>query len=304
MSTAIRYAAGLSAHHPLKAENLDKLGTEWPRSDWARYTELVRGFTRDELGAPPLRVVNNTGEEACAPFADVYSNHVWLHSSVGNIKQTKAISSRACDCSDNCVGGNCACVKMGSGYTSTGQPVNLDNPLYECGVACACVSTCGNRIVQQGRTVRIEVRYSGALKGWGLHADEDIPTNTFLFVFGGELVKMSEARKRPEIEFQIDLHFHHLAKAKYVLDAHNVGNLGRCLNHSCDPNTVAMPCYFNQVDLNLPIVAFFAKRAIKSGEQICIAYWGLDDTVLETAMGRMPCNCGADRCAGFIAMMT
>lgn len=75
----------------------------------------------------------------------------------------------------------------------------------------------------------------------GLHADEDIPTNTFLFVFGGELVKMSEARKRPEyvarqlihpttdesprIEFQIDLHFHHLAKAKYVLDAHNVGNV-------------------------------------------------------------------------------
>lgn len=44
-------------------------------------------------------------------------------------------------------------------------------------------------------------------------------------------------------------------------------------NHSCDPNTVAMPCYFNKVDLNLPIVAFFAKRAIKSGEQICIAYW-------------------------------
>jgi len=41
------------------------------------------------------------------------------------------------------------------------------------------------------------------------------------------------------------------------------GNLGRYLNHSCNPNLDTQNVIINTADLRFPTVAFFAKRNIK-----------------------------------------
>ena len=49
----------------------------------------------------------------------------------------------------------------------------------------------------------------------------------------------------------------------FVVDAKHKGNLGRYLNHSCNPNLDTQNVIINTADLRFPTVAFFAKRNIK-----------------------------------------
>lgn len=49
----------------------------------------------------------------------------------------------------------------------------------------------------------------------------------------------------------------------YIMDAKCKGNLGRYLNHSCDPNVFVQNCFVDTHDLRFPWVAFFANQPIK-----------------------------------------
>ena len=48
-------------------------------------------------------------------------------------------------------------------------------------------------------------------------------------------------------------------------------NIGRYINHSCDPNLVMLPVRVNNNKLKL---ALFAFRDIKTGEELCYSYSG------------------------------
>jgi len=49
----------------------------------------------------------------------------------------------------------------------------------------------------------------------------------------------------------------------YIMDAKEEGNLGRYLNHSCEPNCFVQNCFVDTHDLRFPWVAFFAMQYIK-----------------------------------------
>ena len=88
------------------------------------------------------------------------------------------------------------------------------------------------------------------------------------------------------------------------------GNLGRYLNHSCNPNLDTQNVIINTADLRFPTVAFFAKRNIKglinriktyfhiyilAGEELCWDYqYELSDDVERALI----CYCGAANCRG------
>ncbi|KAK6746429.1 hypothetical protein RB195_012496 [Necator americanus] len=58
----------------------------------------------------------------------------------------------------------------------------------------------------------------------------------------------------------------------FVVDAKKKGNVGRFLNHSCDPNVQVQHVFVDTHDLRLPWSSFFAIRNIKAGEELCWNY--------------------------------
>ncbi len=56
---------------------------------------------------------------------------------------------------------------------------------------------------------------------------------------------------------------------EYVIDAKFVGNVGRWLNHSCDPNVFVQNVFVDTHDLKFPWIALFSSKTIKAGEELC-----------------------------------
>jgi histone-lysine N-methyltransferase SETMAR len=54
-----------------------------------------------------------------------------------------------------------------------------------------------------------------------------------------------------------------------IVDPTTLGNIGRYLNHSCDPNLVACPV---RIDCLVPTIAFFATRSIQREEELTFDY--------------------------------
>ncbi|KAL7410697.1 hypothetical protein BDY24DRAFT_172562 [Mrakia frigida] len=69
--------------------------------------------------------------------------------------------------------------------------------------------------------------------------------------------------------------------AKWTVDAFHAGNFTRYFNHSCNPNLRLEPVFYNDYDPEKPFLAFFSRRLIKKGEELCFAYHGgIDDEEL------------------------
>lgn len=54
----------------------------------------------------------------------------------------------------------------------------------------------------------------------------------------------------------------------HCIDARLFGNIGRFINHLCQPNLLAVKVFTMHQDLRFPRIAFFSSRAIRAGEQI------------------------------------
>ncbi|CAJ0597103.1 unnamed protein product [Cylicocyclus nassatus] len=86
----------------------------------------------------------------------------------------------------------------------------------------------------------------------------------------------------------------------FVVDAKKKGNVGRFLNHSCDPNVQVQHVFVDTHDLRLPWSSFFAIRNIKAGEELCWNY-GYSPEALDPDRPRhrqLFCKCGSANCRG------
>lgn len=81
----------------------------------------------------------------------------------------------------------------------------------------------------------------------------------------------------------------------YTLDAKNRGNIGRYLNHSCDPNCFVQNVFHDTHDLRFPCIAFFSSRPIKALEEITWNYGYEVGTVEDRAAF---CYCESKNCRG------
>jgi len=79
----------------------------------------------------------------------------------------------------------------------------------------------------------------------------------------------------------------------YIIDAKKTGNLGRFLNHSCQPNLVVQNVFFKHHDLRFPSVAFFTSSVVRAGTELTWDYgYKLDSVPGKT----IHCFCGAVKC--------
>lgn len=123
--------------------------------------------------------------------------------------------------------------------------------LYECSQYCTCPSDCLNRLVQFGPRRNLCISdFSHLHKQFGLITTKPIPEGGFVCEYAGELLTKEEAVRRQQendvenrMNYIICLNEHSEAAndddlncLQTFIDPSQVGNIGRYLNHSCEPN--------------------------------------------------------------------
>lgn len=188
----------------------------------------------------------------------------------------------------------CGCKKpldnrMGCGAKCLNRMLNI-----ECiPGTCPCGESCSNQQFQKRKYAHLKSFKCGK-KGYGLQLQEDVSEGQFLIEYVGEVLDMHsyEARQR-DYAFKGHKHFYFMTlNGSEVIDACAKGNLGRFINHSCDPN-----CRTEKWMVNGEVcIGIFALRDIKKGEEVTFDY----NYVRVFGAAAKKCVCGSSQCRGYI----
>lgn len=217
----------------------------------------------------------------------------------------------------------CQCIsRFGRMYDECGRLTNFDpysqkmKPIYECNKSCVCQPSCQNRVVQHGVHAELMV-FPTEKKGLGVKCTEDIERNAFVCEYAGEIISLEVAKSRTKARADGEPNYiltvsEHTADGVLVtyVDPTLIGNVGRFINHSCEPNLYMVPV---RIDNDVPHLALFAIRDIKAGEEICYDYSG---SIQQTDAGgktvqdlqqssnrvtdKRECHCGSAACRLFL----
>lgn len=178
-------------------------------------------------------------------------------------------------------------------------------------------------MVQRGLTLRLEV-FKTETRGWGVRTLEAIPRGTFVCEYAGEAISFQEARRRqlaqkPEDNNYIIAVREHAGSGSVTetfVDPATVGNVGRFLNHCCQPNLLMQPVRVHSL---VPRLALFAGRDIDAQEELTFDYSGgygnqppggqwstHNDAAVQVrrtdGLQRKECHCGAKDCVKFLPL--
>ena len=217
-----------------------------------------------------------------------------------------------------CVPGSCSCLRHVENYDADarlrplGSAAGCAQPVFECNALCPCPEHCANRVVQRGVQLRLQV-FRTRSKGWGLRTLEFIPRGRFVCEYAGEVLGFSEAQRRTRLQTPLDANYiiavrEHVCSGPVMetfVDPARIGNVGRFLNHSCEPNLLMVPV---RVDSMVPKLALFAARDILPEEELSYDYSGRflnrvdgeDRERPDDGKLRKPCYCGSKACSTFL----
>ena len=246
----------------------------------------------------------------------------YTKSSIPSIVESKtdelAEQYEGCNCeTESCSPtGGCSCIdRFGPAYNSDGCLSDIapysdqSTPVIECNDDCSCERSCFNRVVQHGVTLSLQV-YDVGHKGVGVRTLQPIRRGRFVCEYSGELVSRGSAARRAAYADRTVHHNYLLTVREFFgtakllttyVDATYVGNVGRLINHSCDPNLFVQPV---RVDNAVPKVALFALTDIPADTELAYDYGGGEDCRTESGgdyaadeiQRRKPCLCGSPRC--------
>lgn len=242
-----------------------------------------------------------------------------------------AVTLPGCSCrARSCLPDSCPCLRFGQTYDSEGrlnqqqEDGGYSRPVFECNALCACSDSCQNRVVQKGVDVRLGV-FSTEDRGLGVEALERLPCGRFVCEYAGEIIGPHEARRRQLSQTPLDMNYiiavqEHSGGDRITqtfVDPVAVGNVGRFINHSCQPNLLMVPVRVHSL---LPRLALFANRDIERYEELTFDYAGGQNSNTDTlkwdnapsgtdtgADGdktpqKKVCHCGASNCSGFLPL--
>ncbi|XP_036905437.1 histone-lysine N-methyltransferase SETMAR [Sturnira hondurensis] len=217
-----------------------------------------------------------------------------------------------------CLPGSCSCLRHAENYDADarlralGSAAGCAQPVFECNALCPCPERCANRVVQRGVELRLQV-FRTRRKGWGLRTLEFIARGRFVCEYAGEVLGPSEARRRIRMQTPLDANYiiavrEHVCSGPVMetfVDPARIGNVGRFLNHSCEPNLLMVPV---RVDSMVPRLALFAAKDIWPGEELSYDYSGRflnptdgeDGGRPDAGKPRKPCYCGSRECSALL----
>ncbi|EPQ30936.1 uncharacterized protein PFL1_01834 [Pseudozyma flocculosa PF-1] len=161
---------------------------------------------------------------------------------------------------------------------------------------CNCGEYCQNQRFQRRQYADVEIVLTEN-KGFGLRAASDLPTETFIYEYVGEVMNEPTFLQRMQ-QYRVEgirhFYFMMLQKGEY-LDATKKGGKGRFINHSCNPN-----CFVAKWQVGKHMrMGIFAKRDIARGEELTFDY-----NVDRYGNDAQTCYCGEANCVGTLGGKT
>lgn len=161
---------------------------------------------------------------------------------------------------------------------------------------CPSRSHCQNQRLQKKQYASIGVVMTEK-KGYGLRAEADIPSDSLVYEYIGEVVQEREFLRRMQKYAQEGIqHFYFMMLQKdEFIDATRKGGIGRFANHSCNPN-----CYVSKWFVGNHVrMGIFAKRRIFQYEELTFNY-----NVDRYGHDAQECFCDEPNCVGYIGGKT
>lgn len=197
----------------------------------------------------------------------------------------------------------CDCVEDWNSETQTNSACNEDSNCInrvtsvECvNDNCSCGTDCSNQRFQNHQYASISI-FQTDLKGYGVKANENIPAQTFIYEYIGEVIDERAFRQRMiNYDLKNFKHFYFMMlKNDSFIDATIKGSLARFCNHSCSPNV-----YVDKWVVGKKLrMGLFSKRFILKGEELTFDY-----NVDRYGAQSQPCYCGEPNCIGFMGGKT
>ncbi|CAL1709865.1 unnamed protein product [Somion occarium] len=127
---------------------------------------------------------------------------------------------------------------------------------------------------------------------WGLYAMEKVSRGEMVIEYVGEIIRAQVADKREKAYERQGIGSSYLFRIDedLVVDATKKGNLGRLINHSCDPNCTAKIITINGEKK----IVIYAKQEIELGSEITYDYH------FPIEQDKIPCLCGSAKCRGYL----
>ncbi|KAJ8984713.1 hypothetical protein NQ317_004974 [Molorchus minor] len=207
-----------------------------------------------------------------------------------------------CTCEAKCERSKCSCIeRSGTFYVYNDVKdkrsysiceKDMERPTYECNDSCKCTEMCGNRLAQFGPREFLRVQNC-----------KKVDKGNFICEYAGEIITEAEALKRYKTNGEMNYIFCINERfgdtvSKTFIDPTFYGNIGRYINHSCDPNC---KLYVIRINDTVPILAIFANEDINENNEITYDYGDAENN-LEAADKdkRKICHCNSTKCRKFL----
>lgn len=186
--------------------------------------------------------------------------------------------------------------------------LNVSKPIYECNNMCKCYGkNCGNRLIQYGPRNSLKIIKCPNNKGMGLVTTNKIYKGSFICEYAGEIISEAEANIRYTYNqqansmnyiFCINEYFGN-RQMKTFIDPSKFGNIGRYINHSCEPNCKVIPIRVNNI---IPHICIFALKDIKPDSELTFDYGDgyLGFESIENSTNKKECLCNTKNCRKFL----
>ncbi|RZC60493.1 hypothetical protein C5167_022244 [Papaver somniferum] len=208
-----------------------------------------------------------------------------------------------CGCEGACTDPSiCDCAKLnGADFPyirrDGGRLVIAKSVVYECGPKCGCGDGCVNRTSQNGLKYRFEV-FRTPKKGWAVRSWDFIPSGSPTMIgLDGRERRLGDAATHSHPHVEVDDKKLE-SVPEFCIDAGQVGNVARFINHSCDPNLFVQCVLSSHQNVKLARVMLFAAENIPPLQELAYDYGYPIGSVLDAEgnVREMACHCGADKC--------
>lgn len=232
-----------------------------------------------------------------------------------------------CRCTNLCsLEEKCGCLlnyeanyeKLDSGLVANNSTLKVDKLILECNSLCSCGIKCSNRLVQFGPRTNLTISKCSDgdahqnSKGFGLYTKDSIPKGGFICEYAGEILSKTEAINRNVFNKTNKLMNYILCVNEYTgnnniqtfIDPSEFGNIGRYMNHNCEPNCIMLPI---RVDNPIPKLCLFAINKIDANSELTFDYGSKNEGNFEedsNVENRTKCLCKSANCRKWLPSET